>query len=124
MAKRAKTAIVSLKVRVREHLRAKLEKSARTQGGSLNSEIVRRLERSFEEDTLAEDLVKAARTLPWDAPLESREGDSFFIGADGEMRVDGKTFAQIIAEMEVHAAILKKLHARVQIASASEAEKP
>jgi Arc-like DNA binding domain len=47
MAKRAKTATVQLKLRMREELRGKLAKMARARDVSLNNEMVDRLEQSF-----------------------------------------------------------------------------
>jgi len=47
MVKRAQTAIVGLKVRLREPLRKKLEVAAKRKGVSLNAELVVRLEESF-----------------------------------------------------------------------------
>lgn len=47
MAKRKKTDIVQLKLRMREALRKRLETAARGEEISLNSEMVRRLESSF-----------------------------------------------------------------------------
>lgn len=47
MAPRKKTAIVQLKVRMKEPLRAKIEKAAKSKGVSINSEIVDRLEQSI-----------------------------------------------------------------------------
>jgi hypothetical protein len=49
MARRKKTATVQLKLRFREELRRKLEREARAREVSLNNEIVRRLEGSFDE---------------------------------------------------------------------------
>jgi hypothetical protein len=48
MARRKKTATVQLKLRFREELRRKLERQAKGREVSLNNEIVRRLESSFE----------------------------------------------------------------------------
>jgi hypothetical protein len=48
MADRDEAATAQLKVRMKEPLRALLEESARHRGASMNAEIVRRLERSFE----------------------------------------------------------------------------
>jgi Arc-like DNA binding domain len=48
MAKRKKTSTVQLKLRLREGLRQKLERQARTRNVSLNSEMVERLENSFQ----------------------------------------------------------------------------
>jgi len=47
MAARKQTAIVGLKVRLREPLRKKLEVAAKKKGVSLNAELVGRLEESF-----------------------------------------------------------------------------
>lgn len=47
MAARKQTAIVGLKVRLREPLRKKLEVAAKQKGVSLNAELVARLEESF-----------------------------------------------------------------------------
>ena len=44
---RPKSATVDLKVRMKEPLRARIEKSAKLGGRSLNAEVVRRLESSF-----------------------------------------------------------------------------
>ena len=48
MAKRHKSATVQLKLRIREELRQKLEREARRKDVSLNSEMARRLEDSFD----------------------------------------------------------------------------
>ena len=49
--------VVQLKLRFAERLRARLEKAASKTDNSLNTEIIRRLERSFaEEDVIAEAL--------------------------------------------------------------------
>jgi hypothetical protein len=50
MAKRKKTDIVQVKLRIREALRKRLETAARGAELSLNSEITRRLENSFQQD--------------------------------------------------------------------------
>jgi hypothetical protein len=47
MAKRAVSAIVQVKVRMREDLRRKLESEATKHGQTMNAEILERLERSF-----------------------------------------------------------------------------
>lgn len=44
--------LVQFKLRIREELRAKIEKAALATGNSMNGEIASRLERSFEEDRL------------------------------------------------------------------------
>ena len=48
MARRKKSANVQLKVRVKEPLRARIEKAAKSRGVSMNAEMGDRLERSFE----------------------------------------------------------------------------
>lgn len=48
--KRPKTATVNLKVRMKEPLRAKVETSAKKRGVSLNAEVVKRIELSFEAE--------------------------------------------------------------------------
>jgi non-homologous end joining protein Ku len=61
MVKRSKTALVGLRVRLREPLRKKLETAAKQRGVSLNAELVDRLEASFSaqavEDKLAPQLT-------------------------------------------------------------------
>ena len=48
MAQRKKTATVQLKVRMKEALRARIEKAAKASRVSMNSEILERLEQSFQ----------------------------------------------------------------------------
>ena len=48
--KRDRTAVADVKTRLREPLRARLERAAKHRGVSMNSEIVDRLERSFARD--------------------------------------------------------------------------
>ena len=55
MARRS-TAAVGLQLRFSEQLRSKLEKAARDNDRSMNSEIVDRLERSFSQPQLAAEL--------------------------------------------------------------------
>ncbi len=50
MAQRKKTATVQLKVRMKEALRARIEKAAKAGSVSMNAEILERLERSFETE--------------------------------------------------------------------------
>jgi hypothetical protein len=54
MAARKQTAVVGLKVRLREPLRKKLEVAAKKKGVSLNAELVARLEESFLGEGLLE----------------------------------------------------------------------
>jgi hypothetical protein len=55
MAKRKKTDIVGLKLRLRESLRGRVESAAKGQERSLNSEVVARLEESFAKDRWREE---------------------------------------------------------------------
>jgi len=57
MSSRERTAVVQLKVRMREVLRAKLEKEAKQRGTSINAEIVDRLESSFERKDLLTEVL-------------------------------------------------------------------
>src|SRR5262245_37131858 len=50
MVARHRTAVVQLKTRMREPLRARLEAGAKRRGVSLNTEIVERLEQSFTKE--------------------------------------------------------------------------
>lgn len=56
MAKRSKTAIANLKVRLRESLRAKIERAAKSRGVSMNAEMVDRVDESFEKEAEIERL--------------------------------------------------------------------
>lgn len=58
MAARKPTAIVGLKVRLREPLRKKLEVAAKKKGVSLNAELVARLEESFLGEGLLDRMEK------------------------------------------------------------------
>lgn len=58
MAARKPTAIVGLKVRLREPLRKKLEVAAKKKGVSLNAELVARLEESFLSEGLQDRMEK------------------------------------------------------------------
>ncbi|MGI8852330.1 MAG: Arc family DNA-binding protein [Methyloceanibacter sp.] len=58
MAARKQTAIVGLKVRLREPLRKKLEVAAKKKGVSLNAELVARLEESFLGEGLLDRMEK------------------------------------------------------------------
>ena len=58
MARRPKTALVQLKIRMREPLRARLQKAAKASGISINREVVDRLERSFAQIDWAEAVIQ------------------------------------------------------------------
>jgi hypothetical protein len=55
MAKRKRTDVVKLQLRIREGLRKQLEDTARVKDVSLNAEIVSRLEQSFVQASLQEE---------------------------------------------------------------------
>ena len=57
MVKRARSDTVQLKVRMKESLRSNIETSARKGGHSLNAEIVRRVESSFESEKRAHEIA-------------------------------------------------------------------
>jgi hypothetical protein len=58
MAKRKRTDVVKLQLRIRELLRKRLEDAARVKDVSLNAEIVSRLEESFTRASTQDDLNK------------------------------------------------------------------
>ena len=60
---RRPTAIVGLKVRLREPLRKKLEMAAKKKGVSLNAEMIARLEESFLGEGLLERIDKVTAQL-------------------------------------------------------------
>ena len=62
MAQRSRTAIVALKLRLREDLRRQLASEAKKHGHSLNREILRRLERSFELEA-KDELITEVRAI-------------------------------------------------------------
>ena len=85
MAKRKKTDIVALKLRLREGLRAWLETAAKSEKRSLNSEIVLRLEQSFELALgLRHKLEKeaASRGHSMNTEINRRLNESFFVQQD------------------------------------------
>jgi hypothetical protein len=63
MVRRKATARVQVPVRMMETLRARLAKAAKTGGISLNAEIVRRLEQSFDQELAADILGQAKEVL-------------------------------------------------------------
>lgn len=63
MAERKKTAIVNLRVRTKEPLRAQIEKAARKRGVSMNAETVARLEASFRDDDIESALAPVLASL-------------------------------------------------------------
>jgi hypothetical protein len=75
IAKRKKTDFVQFKIRFRESLRARLEVAAKGQERSLNSEIVARLEQSFDREGLARIRDGAERALD-SMVVEARRRDA------------------------------------------------
>jgi hypothetical protein len=63
MVKRKSTAKVQLKVRMQEQLRAKIEADAKKRDASLNDEIVRRLDASFDFEARMAELRTEIETL-------------------------------------------------------------
>lgn len=97
MPPRDKKAVVQLKVRMREPLRAKLEKAATQKGVSLNSEIVERLERTCEREGLLEEVLtltcgpefaKVFTELLEKRRLAFRDADKAKVHKDLEMLLD------------------------------------
>jgi hypothetical protein len=60
MADRKQTAIVDLKVRMKEPLRARLASAAASRGGSMNAEAIARLEDSFRAEDLLPQILDLA----------------------------------------------------------------
>ena len=69
MPRRKKTAKAQVPVRMVETLRAKLEKSAKSRGVSMNGEIVDRLDRSFHNQALVNEVLEAMFGKPLAATL-------------------------------------------------------
>jgi len=58
MARRGKAAIVDIKIRMREPLRAKVEAAAKENSVSMNAEMVSRLERTFQRQDTADRFLR------------------------------------------------------------------
>ena len=82
MAARKPTAIVGLKVRLREPLRKKLELAAAKRGVSLNAELVARLEESFLGEGLLERMDKVTAQL--DKRIAKLEDAAWYAGSKEE----------------------------------------
>lgn len=92
MARRKKSATVQIKVRIKEELRARLEKAAKARGVSLNAEIGDRLENSFEyESRLGGPLVADILESVGAAMRSTGELCAFF--ATYQISKDGKWLA-------------------------------
>ena len=63
MPRRPQTALVNLKIRMKEPLRKKLEVAAKGRGVSLNAEAVARLERSFERESWLQEFTQIFQSL-------------------------------------------------------------
>jgi predicted HicB family RNase H-like nuclease len=63
-SKRSQAATVDLKVRVKEPMRAKIQREAKAKGISMNAEIVQRLQRSLDFDDLDSRLRKLESLIP------------------------------------------------------------
>ena len=92
MARRKKSATVQLKVRIKEELRARLEKAAKARDVSMNAEIGERLEKSFEYENrlggpLVADLVESIGAVM----RSTGEHGAFF--ATHQIHKDGKWLA-------------------------------
>jgi hypothetical protein len=86
-AKRKKTDVVQLKLRIREALRSRLEAAAKKVDISLNSEMSRRLEESFQQSEIR--LVIEALLGQWD-DLEVLRALSVILRVNGERLWLGK----------------------------------
>ncbi len=92
MARRKKSATVQLKVRIKEELRARLEKAAKARDVSMNAEIGERLGKSFEyENRLGGPLVADLVELIGAAMRSTGEYGAFF--ATHQIHKDGKWLA-------------------------------
>jgi predicted transcriptional regulator len=98
MAKRKRTDIVKLQLRIREGLRGRLESAAKNQERSLNSEIVARLEESFRRSELAS-LTENVDRL---SALHERTRALFASTALGEWvaRMEAQQKARALADQE------------------------
>ena len=99
MAKRKKTDIVGLKVRLREALRKRIETAAKAHDQSLNSEINDRLEVSFESEAiwfLMEKLLAPGANL---ILLKQIAQILHFVGEDWYKRSDRHMVADAISKI-------------------------
>ena len=104
MAKRSEKALVGLTLRLREPLRRKLEAAAKKRGVSLNAELVARLERSFQTESLeqvAKDNLETARAMEEWAEKRFGEADKRFdetVRLIRDWQVDYKTMSSVWKE--------------------------
>jgi Arc-like DNA binding domain len=102
MPKRKSTDIIKMNVRMREVLRQRLEREAKRNATSLNSEIVRRLEQSLAVEDRISDLVGGEKNLqlfkvlgPAIAAIEAKTGAKWEDDVETWARVS-KSFAAIL----------------------------
>jgi hypothetical protein len=91
MVKRAKGQVVNLRLRIRESLRARLEKDARRTGISLNAEVERRLEDSYTAQKELEhvrELLKEQRRVIVEWQREIAEGNKATTDLMGDIRTE------------------------------------
>jgi hypothetical protein len=69
MAKRKQSEIVNIKLRLREPLRAKVEKAAKSRGVSMNAEMVARLEDTFANQSVVDQALDAVLGGPDFRPI-------------------------------------------------------
>lgn len=65
MTRRAGSNTVDIGLRLKETLRAKVERAAKHRGASMNGEIVSRLEQSFEHQGLMREVLRIAYGSVW-----------------------------------------------------------
>jgi hypothetical protein len=92
--KRREAQLVQLKIRIRERLRQQLEQSAKEQEIPLTHEIVRRLERSFEGESLIRIRDQAEKAL---ASIQEQVQRRDYL-LELEMRQLGRAFDERVAE--------------------------
>lgn len=108
--KRKQTAVVQLKVRMREPLRAKLESAAAKKGTSINSEVVDRLESSFRvDDQLGGPEMRDIAALmigAFNAAGAAADSADGYVSAEGEYNWRRDQFCYLHAAMAVVEALL------------------
>ena len=85
------TDTVQLKLRFGEKLRRRLDQEAKERGRSLNNEIIRRLERSFDYDEWREErltLIMALRSHPLLTPQEKATMEKHELAEEREFQED------------------------------------
>lgn len=86
---RDQKAIVDIKIRMREPLRAQIEKAAAVRGVSMNAEMINRLDRSFQRGDLLDEALslrwgsRMAKIMQGVAVAMETVGDQAFLAAEG-----------------------------------------